>query len=107
MARSLLSFIPFLSHNSLGSQTLLEIANRLEMSQKQHELYEKPATIDGVQDENTNFEVAALQLDSVMDLPMVSTRAGLYIFLNSLVGPAYLPSLLANPFAACCSSAHG
>jgi mediator of RNA polymerase II transcription subunit 5 len=106
MARSLSSFVPFLSHNSLGSQTSLEIANRLEMSQKQHELYEKPATIDGVQDENANFEVAALQLDSVMDLPMVSTRAGLYVFLNSLVCPAPLQSLLANNLAASCPSAH-
>jgi mediator of RNA polymerase II transcription subunit 5 len=85
LAQSLASFIPFLSHNSLGSQSSLEIANRLEMSQKQHELYEKPATIEGVPNENTNLEVAALQLEAVMDLPLVSTRAGLYIFLNSLV----------------------
>ena len=55
------------------------------MSQKQHELYEKPATIEGMPTENANLEVAALQLESVMDLPLVSTRAGLYVFLNSLV----------------------
>lgn len=63
----------------------MEIANRLEMSQKQHGLYEKPATIEGVQNEGANLEMAALQLEAVMDLPLVSTRAGLYIFLNSLV----------------------
>lgn len=84
LTQSLASFIPFLSHNSLGSQSSLEIANRLEMSQKQHELYEKPVTIEGVPNENANLEVAALQLESVMDLPPVSTRAGLYVFLNSL-----------------------
>lgn len=85
MARSLASFVPFLSHNSLGSQSSLEIANRLDMSQKQHELYEKPANMAGVPNENANLEVAALQLDAVMDLPLLSTRAGLYVFVNSLV----------------------
>lgn len=106
MARSLSSFVPFLSHNSLGSQSSLEIANRLEMSQKQHALYEKPTAIEGVQDENTNLEVAALQLDSVMDLPFVSSRAGLYVFLNSLVCPALIRFMLANALTACCSPAH-
>jgi mediator of RNA polymerase II transcription subunit 5 len=56
------------------------------MSQKQHELYEKPISIEGVPGGNANLEVAALQLEAVMDLPLVSTRAGLYVFLNSLVG---------------------
>lgn len=79
-------FIAFLSHNSLGSQSSLEIANRLEMSQKQHELYEKPISLEGVTNENANLEVAALQLEAVMDLPSVSTRAGLYVFLNSMAG---------------------
>lgn len=55
------------------------------MSQKQHELYEKPISIEGVTAGNANLEVAALQLEAVMDLPLVSTRAGLYVFLNSLV----------------------
>jgi mediator of RNA polymerase II transcription subunit 5 len=55
------------------------------MSQKQHGLYEKLANIEGVSNENANLEVAALQLEAVMDLPLVSTRAGLYVFLNSLV----------------------
>lgn len=79
-------FIAFLSHNSLGSQSSLEIANRLEMSQKQHELYEKPISLEGVTNENANLEVAALQLEAVMDLPSVSTRAGLYVYLNSMAG---------------------
>lgn len=84
-AHSLASFIPFLSHNSLGLQSSLEIAHRLEMSQKHHELYEKPANVEGAPSENASLEVAALQLEAVMDLPLVPTRAGLYVFLNSLV----------------------
>lgn len=109
LAQSLASFIPFLSHNSLGSQSSLEIANRLEMSQKQHELYEKPANVDGVSNENANLEVAALQLETVMDLPLVSTRAGLYIFLNSLVSSkGFIPLILvADVQEACRSPAHG
>ena len=56
------------------------------MSQKQHELYEKPISLEGVTHETANLEVAALQLEAVMDLPSVSTRAGLYVFLNSMAG---------------------
>lgn len=62
------------------------------MSQKQQDLYEKSASIEGVPNEHANLEVAALQLDAVMDLPLVTTRAGLYVFLNSLVTLA-LPRL--------------
>lgn len=31
------------------------------------------------------LDVAVLQLETVMDLPMINTRAGLYVFINSLV----------------------
>ena len=84
-ARSLSSFITFLSHNSIGSQNSLQIASRLEISQKQHDFQDKPATIDGESSGDSGLEVAALQLDTVMDLQTVNTRAGLYVFLNSLV----------------------
>jgi mediator of RNA polymerase II transcription subunit 5 len=80
------SFIPFLSHNSLGSQTSLQIANRLEMSQKQHEIHDKSLTIGGEATESAGLEVAALQLETIMDLPIINTRAGLFVFLNALVG---------------------
>jgi mediator of RNA polymerase II transcription subunit 5 len=77
-AQSLSSFIPFLS------QTSLQIANRLELSQKEHEFHDKPlVTVNG--DTGEGLDVAALQLDAVIDLPNINTRAGLYIFLNSLV----------------------
>ena len=78
--QSLSTFIPFLS------QTSLQIANRLEISQKEHDFHDKShANANGDAAENTGLEVAALQLEGVIDLPLLNTRAGLYIFLNSLV----------------------
>lgn len=85
LTKSLSSFIPFLSNNSAGSQTSLSLANRLEISQKQHDLYEKLPNVNGEGNESAGLEVAALQLDAVMELPQANTRAGLYVFLNSLV----------------------
>ena len=41
--------------------------------------------MNGQGNENAGLEVAALQLDAVMELPQADTRAGLYIFLNALV----------------------
>ncbi|KAF2872694.1 mediator complex, subunit Med5 [Massariosphaeria phaeospora] len=79
-SRSLSIFIPFLSQSSL------QIANRLEMSQREHDLHDKSAmTANGEAAENTSLGAAAVQLDAVLDLPLVNTRAGLYIFLNSLL----------------------
>ncbi|EMD68367.1 hypothetical protein GGP41_003418 [Bipolaris sorokiniana] len=85
LTKSLSSFIPFLSNNSVGSQTSLSLANRLEISQKQHDLYEKLPNVNGEGNESAGLEVAALQLDAVMELPQANTRAGLYVFLNSLL----------------------
>lgn len=82
-AQSLSTFIPFLS------QTSIQISNRLEISQKEHDLHDKSVSnINGESGENGGLEVAALQLEAVMDLPTVNTRSGLYIFLNSLVWPS-------------------
>ncbi|KAI2485562.1 mediator RNA polymerase II transcription protein [Pyrenophora tritici-repentis] len=83
--QSLSSFIPFLHNNSAGSQTSLSLANRLEMSQKQHDFFEKLPNVNGERNESTGLEVAALQLDAVMELPQVNTRPGLYVFLNALL----------------------
>jgi mediator of RNA polymerase II transcription subunit 5 len=80
LARSLSSFIPFLS------QTSLQLANRLELIQKEHDLYDKSLNhINAEAGGSAGLEVAALQLDAVIDLPVLNTRAGLYVFLNSLV----------------------
>jgi mediator of RNA polymerase II transcription subunit 5 len=56
-AKSLASFIAFLSHGA----------------------------IDGEVTRDTSLDVAALQLEAVLDLPTVNTRAGLYILFNALV----------------------
>ena len=79
-AKALSTFIPFLS------QTSIQLANRLEHSQKEHDLHEQPVTsANGEASEYAKLEVAALQLGTVVDLPLVNTRAGPYVFLNSLV----------------------
>ncbi|KAF2845791.1 mediator of RNA polymeras-like protein II transcription subunit 5 [Plenodomus tracheiphilus IPT5] len=83
--QSLSSFVSFLSHNSAGSQISLQLANRIEISQKQHEFYVKIPTVNGGATEDSSLGVASLQLEATMDLPVINTRAGLYIFLNSLL----------------------
>ncbi|KAF2441884.1 Med5-domain-containing protein [Karstenula rhodostoma CBS 690.94] len=77
-ARALTTFIPFLS------QTSIQIANRLEIYQKEHDFNDK-SSAGGAANENAGLEVAALQLEAVIDLPQINTRAGLYIFLNALL----------------------
>jgi mediator of RNA polymerase II transcription subunit 5 len=66
------------------------------MSQKQHDFYEKLPNVNGEGHENAGLEVAALQLDAVIELPQMNTRAGLYVFLNALVGLRPAISTLAN-----------
>lgn len=69
------------------------MANRLEVYQKEHDLYDKSLpNVGGDAGDNAGLEVAALQLDAVMDLPHVNTRGGLYIFLNSIVCSPVAPS---------------
>lgn len=55
------------------------------MSQKQHDFHDKSVTMNGEVNGDAGLEVAALQLEAVIDLPIVNTRAGLYVFLNSMV----------------------
>lgn len=78
-AQALSTFIPLLT------QTSIQLANRLEIYQKEHDLHDKPPAGSGDASENAGLEVAALQLEAVNDLPWINTRAGLYIFLNALV----------------------
>ncbi|KAF2709359.1 Med5-domain-containing protein [Pleomassaria siparia CBS 279.74] len=78
--QSLSSFVPFIS------QTSIQIAQRLEISQKDHDFHDKPlGHTNGNANENAGLEVATLQLGQVLDLPSINTRAGLYIFLNALL----------------------
>lgn len=85
-AQALTTFIPFLS------QTSIQIANRLEIYQKEHDFHDKSVTgANGETNQNAGLEVAALQLEAVIDLPQINTRAGLFIFLNSLVSSPLQP----------------
>lgn len=86
-AQAFSQFIQFLS------QTSLQLANRLEISQKEHDFYDKSlSSVSGDTGESSGLEVAALQLEAVLDLPILNTRPGLYIFLNSLVSIKQRPS---------------
>lgn len=76
-AQALSTFIPFLS------QTSIPIANRLEMGQKEHDFHDK-SFLNSNEDANESA-VVALQLETVTDFPLINTRAGLYVFLHSLV----------------------
>ncbi|KAF2745715.1 Med5-domain-containing protein [Sporormia fimetaria CBS 119925] len=80
LSQALSSFIPFIT------QTSPAVATRLEMLQKEHDLHDKSiAHLNGVAGSSAALDVAALQLNAVMDLPSINTRAGLYVFLNALL----------------------
>jgi len=76
LCKALTSFIPLWTQNDPHN------AQRLELCQKSYGLVqetEHPA------DQDDSLDVAALQVDTVMDLPIINTRAGVYVFLNALL----------------------
>ncbi|KAF2142643.1 uncharacterized protein K452DRAFT_318229 [Aplosporella prunicola CBS 121167] len=80
LAQSLALFNPQLSQ--AGG---IALAERLAMFQKQYNLLENTGTGPNDTSVSLSNEVALLQLESVMDLPLINTRAGLYVFINSLL----------------------
>ena len=79
--RSLSAFIP------LMAQTSTQLASRLELLQKQHDLIDHEA-IDDMAGAGSVLEIERLRLDTVMDLPPVDSthsRIGLYIYINALL----------------------
>ena len=77
-ARSLSMFVPFLS------QTALQLAARLETFRKEYfSMFDgnQSKTIGDGGDNVIGVDVSTLELHD----PMVQSRAGLYIYLNSLV----------------------
>lgn len=80
LGRALISYLP------LCVDVSLPLRHRLDALQKEFNLYGEQlskqlnhATIDGM-------NVNALQFEaSVMDGPVINTRAGLYVYLNSMV----------------------
>lgn len=80
LSESLTFFIPHLNQSSL------QLGDRLGMLQKQYSLTTDHAS-DGMHDGpgSHGLDVSVLQLETVMDLPIINTRAGLYVFINSLL----------------------
>lgn len=91
LSESLTFFIPHLNQSSL------QLGDRLGMLQKQYSLTTDHAS-DGMHDGpgSHGLDVSVLQLETVMDLPIINTRAGLYVFINSLVSTIYPTLSLGN-----------
>ncbi|KAF2840549.1 Med5-domain-containing protein [Patellaria atrata CBS 101060] len=77
--KSLSLFISFLS------QTSVETANRLEGAQKQHGLVDDTSDETAGNATGNGLDVSTLQLEATVDLPLYNSRAGLYVFINSLL----------------------
>ncbi|KAL1639688.1 mediator complex subunit [Diplodia intermedia] len=80
LSDSLTVFVPHLT------QASLQWGDRLSMLQKQYSLTTENAS-GGISDGpgSHGLDVSVLQLETVMDLPVINSRAGLYVFINSLV----------------------
>ncbi|KAL0263481.1 mediator complex subunit [Diplodia seriata] len=80
LSDSLTVFVPHLT------QASLQWGDRLGMLQKQYSLTTENAS-GGISDGpgNHGLDVSVLQLETVMDLPVINSRAGLYVFINSLL----------------------
>jgi mediator of RNA polymerase II transcription subunit 5 len=65
----------------------MQVANRLEEVQRQRNLtVEAMPGLDAAAANGAGaLDVGSMQADAVMELPPANTRAGLYIFINSLV----------------------
>jgi hypothetical protein len=61
------------------------VAQSLALLQQQSGLYETPAS-SGPQDDMAESLNAITFQQSVVDVPLVTTRAALYVFLNAMVG---------------------
>ena len=70
----------------------MQVANRLEVIQKQRLLVPEPEPDLDTATSGTNaLDVGPMQVGAVMELPVINSRAGLYIFINSLVSMDRLP----------------
>ncbi|OJD36145.1 mediator of rna polymerase ii transcription subunit 5 [Diplodia corticola] len=80
LSDALTGFVPHLT------QASLQWGDRLSMLQKQYSLTTENAS-GGINDGpgNHGLDVSVLQLETVMDLPIINSRAGLYVFINSLL----------------------
>jgi len=95
LAHALTVFVPFWAQTSQHTQNIA----RLEDAQKHHSLVEELSKTGS--DDSTMDVAAAMQVEAVIDLTLMHTRAALFIFLNSLVGDIILFCLILLTVAAC------
>ncbi|KAF2085903.1 mediator of RNA polymeras-like protein II transcription subunit 5, partial [Saccharata proteae CBS 121410] len=79
LAQSLTMFNSHLAHASIP------LADRLGIFMKQYCLIENLGGEMNDGSGSNTLDVSVLQLEAVMDLPIINTRPGLYIFINSLL----------------------
>jgi mediator of RNA polymerase II transcription subunit 5 len=89
LSRALSSFIPYWTH---ASPQHVQNSARLELAQTSRSLVDKSehaASQDGTMD-----VTAALQVDAVLDLPLIHTRPGIFLFISALVShwPMVIPT---------------
>jgi mediator of RNA polymerase II transcription subunit 5 len=68
----------------------------MELFHKQYNILEEPEMNGFGQNRASSSLDLALQMEAVVDLPIINTRAGLYIFLNALVSMLKLSSELGS-----------
>lgn len=73
----------FIHYWAQASSQNAQHVNRLDDAQKQQSLVEDISKTGS--DENALVVAAAVQVETVLDLPLMHTRASLFLFLNSLV----------------------
>lgn len=94
------------SYLSLCVDVSLPLRQRLDALQKEFNLFGEQSSKSLEHPGIEGMSVNALQFEaSVMDGPVINTRAGLYVYLNSMVGSA-LPSFT-HGLTLFCSSARG
>jgi mediator of RNA polymerase II transcription subunit 5 len=86
LGRALTSYVPFINQISIA------LATKLDGFQKQYDLYDHRSSTDlgenllqGVVSDGLHFE------DSVLDSPIVNSRAGLYVYINAMVRRELIP----------------
>lgn len=83
--------MPYWTH---ASPQYVENATRLEAGQRSRSLVDD--TLNAESQEGTLDVAAALQLQAVVDLPIVRCRPGIFVFINSLVR---IPSRFCSPIS--------
>lgn len=81
LGRALTAYIP------LCVEVSLPLRQRLDALQKEFNLFGDQTSKQLDQSSMQSINVTSLQFEaSVMDGPVINTRAGLYVYLNSMVG---------------------